>query len=156
MVCAPVFVALCSCRLVCLSPGCGSTVSTSAAFAPILLPHELELNVGVGIGVTFLTAIRAVRLHLRGTLRLCLARGLRQRGRTGDDDRRRENECDLHPAPPLRTARATLARGFTRSRVGSDQPHFKVIATSPGIPPGKSTISTLSLYPRSRKYFAQS
>src|SRR5262245_7647439 len=60
MVCAPVFVALCSCRLVCLSPGCGSTVNASAAFAPILLPHELELNVGVGIGVTFLTAMRAV------------------------------------------------------------------------------------------------
>jgi len=36
------------------------------------------------------------------------------------------------------------------------QPHFRVMATSPGMPPGKSTISTLSLYPRGRKYFAQS
>lgn len=36
------------------------------------------------------------------------------------------------------------------------QPHLSVIATSPGIPPGKSMISTLSLYPRGRKYFAQS
>jgi len=35
-------------------------------------------------------------------------------------------------------------------------PHFRVMATSPGTPPGKSTISTLSLYPRGRKYFAQS
>ena len=36
------------------------------------------------------------------------------------------------------------------------QPHFSVMPTSPGIPPGKSMISTLNLYPRSRKYFAQS
>src|SRR5262245_61416111 len=150
MIWAPLLVARCCCRLVFLSPA-AAVVCTSAAFAPILLPHELELNVGTRVGVTFLTAIRAVRLQLQETLRLCLARGLRQRGRNGDDDRRRENECDLAAAPPLRTVRATLARGFTRSRVGTDQPHFKVIATSPGMPPGKSTISTLSLYPRSRK-----
>src|SRR5215813_12162686 len=35
------------------------------------------------------------------------------------------------------------------------QPHFSVMPTSPGNPPGYSTISTLSLYPRGRKYFAQ-
>src|SRR4029077_321861 len=127
----------CSCRLVFLSPSCGCTVSASAAFAPILLPHQLELNVGVRIGVTFLAAIRAVRLHLRRTLRLRLARGLRQNRRGGNDGRRRENECDLHPAPPPTTGGAPLTRELTRSRMGIAQPHFKVIATSPGIPPGK-------------------
>jgi hypothetical protein len=39
---------------------------------------------------------------------------------------------------------------------GAAQSHFRVIAISPGMPPGKLMISTLSLYPRGRKYFAQS
>jgi hypothetical protein len=133
-----------------------AAVSISAAFAPILLPHQLELNVGVGIAVTFLRAIRAVRLRRREMLRLSLARGLRQSRRSGNDDRCRENEYDLHPAPPAPTGGATRARELTQSRMGTAQLHFKVMATSPGMPPGKSTISTLSLYPRSRKYFAQS
>jgi hypothetical protein len=33
----------------------------SPAFAPIPLPHHLELNVGVWIGVPFLAAISTVR-----------------------------------------------------------------------------------------------
>src|SRR5262249_40957427 len=45
---------------------------------------------------------------------------------------------------------------LAREICGAAQLHFSVMATSPGIPPGKSMISTLSLYPRSRKYFAQS
>src|SRR5262245_2261403 len=119
-----------------LSPGvlvarCGCRVSTSTAFAPILLPHELELNVGIGVGVPLLGAIRAVRLHLRATLRLCLARGLRQRGRSGHDDRSGENECDLHPAPPLRTARAPLARGSRGREWGPLNPTSR---SSPRLP----------------------
>src|SRR5262245_30010737 len=54
---------------------------------------------------------------------------------------------------------AALNYGCQVSRsiiAGAAQLHLSVIATSPGIPPGKSMISTLSLYPRGRKYFAQS
>jgi hypothetical protein len=65
-------------------------------------------------------------------------------------------EGDLHPAPPPPTGGAPRARELTQWRMGTAQLQFKVMATSPGMPPGKSTISTLSLYPRSRKYFAQS
>ena len=51
---------------------------------------------------------------------------------------------------------ASVSRSARENDPAAAHPHFSVMATSPGIPPGKLMISTLSLYPRWRKYFAQS
>src|SRR5262249_62117528 len=58
------------------------------------------------------------------------------------------------PGPPAASSVLTAIPSLGRDLNG--QPHFSVMPTSPGNPPGYSTISTLSLYPRGRKYFAQS
>src|SRR5262245_37575805 len=84
----------CSCRFAALS-----RLATSAAFAPILLPHQLEPNVGVGSGAAAaLATIDVRRRRLRCALDVGFARRLRKSGGS-HDGHHRGGDADI-----LRTA----------------------------------------------------
>src|SRR5262245_8612508 len=86
-------------RLIGVLLAAAPSMPASSPLAPPLLPHHLESDVGVGIDVTFVAAIRVGGRHLRQALRLGLAPRLRERRRGGDGGRRRQDANRSHGAP---------------------------------------------------------